>query len=263
MRYGTGLQKSMARTQRCRSERMATRRRINKAAITLIAAISIFIITSHESHASQKAANIFIGDSRTVGMYFAVNGYKTGEDSREVKRFDKNGDFWYAKVATGYKYMKEEAVPGITPYVGENTRIFILFGVNDDNNIRRVEDYAAVLEEAAKKWKELGAKTYYVSVNPVDDRTVWYTGTMGYSTNWVEAWNEKVLNTFTWKDLSYIDSYTRIGNKLKLTDGVHYNQESSRKIYNYLLAYTKDTFIPIITTYSSENIMTVYPSESI
>ena len=204
--------------------------------ILLIALVCIYfcsIKAKAEDNAPAIAKNIFIGDSRTVMMYFATHTYDT--TSRvEVEEWDDLGNFWKAKGATDYTYMKNEAIPTIEEKIGAGTNVFILFGVNNNNVISYVDKYATLLAQKALEWSQKGANVYYPTVLPVGGNA-WCTDTMGYSNERVIQWNERVKETFDWSNLACIDLYNDIGSDLTLCDDdVHHNFSHGRAYY-----YTK------------------------
>ena len=204
--------------------------------VILILTLSPVVAMAGEEETPVIATNIFIGDSRTVMMYFAEHSYDT-KSRIEIDELDNNGEYWKAKGASEFAYMRDTAIPAMERYIGDGTNIFILFGVNNDNNPAKVDDYAELLNVKSKEWYDKGADVYYVSVNPVDDNTVWFTGTMGYCTEWIEEWNRLALEKFDWTYMTYIDTYNEIGDELVEIDGVHYSHASSRVIYDFLIKF--------------------------
>lgn len=151
---------------------------------------------------------IFIGDSRTVAMRDAVN----------------DNSIWSCKVAMGYDWMSGTGVPQIEDEIDEYTSVIILMGVNDVTNINHYVDY---INAKANEWSGLGAKTYFVSVGPVEHDN--YT-----SNPQIESFNSEMEENLV--GVSYIDIYSWMTEEgFSTLDGIHYPDSISRDIYEYIL----------------------------
>jgi len=157
---------------------------------------------------------IFIGDSRTVGMNSAV-----GTPANTL---------WSAKVSMGYDWMVSTGVPNIENSV-KNAKIIILMGVNDYGYYNRDKKYATYINDKAKVWAKSGAKTYYVSVNPVVDSKSKYVKNAT-----IKTFNESMKKLLS--GVTYIDTYNHIINSFNAPDGLHYDKATYIKIYNYILS---------------------------
>lgn len=157
---------------------------------------------------------IFIGDSRTVGMHSAVG--------------DSANTIWSAKVSMGYDWMVSTGV-NVVPANVKNAKIIILMGVNDYGYYKRDEKYANYINGKAQEWAKSGAKTYYVSVNPVVDSKNKYV--KNSSITEFNKSMKKLLNGVT-----YIDTYSQIINNFNAPDGLHYDKATYKRIYNYILS---------------------------
>ena len=151
---------------------------------------------------------IFIGDSRTVGIMNAVQ-----DDS-----------IWSCKISMGYDWMVSEGIPAIENSIEANTAVIILMGVNDVHNI---SSYVEYINQKAAEWTAIGAETYYVSVGPVESDP--------YVTNAeIEAFNTTLQNSLS--GVTYIDIYTYLTeNGYSTIDGIHYPDDVSVSIYNYIV----------------------------
>lgn len=175
------------------------------------------------------ASDIFLGDSRTVLMYFATHPNDTNV-RLEVDRLDKDGVYWKCKGGEGLKYMRDEAFPCVANYIEEDTNIYILFGVNDCHDINNINEYEEVFKKYFEKWDKKGANIYYVSVCPIKKDGE------NYSNNDVVAWNKKVLEDMSFRYMSYIDLYHGIKD-WKYTDDIHYSHSCSVDMYDYITNY--------------------------
>lgn len=157
---------------------------------------------------------IFIGDSRTEGIRDAVY-----DDS-----------IWSCKCSMGYDWMSSTGVPDIEDEIDEYTSVIILMGVNDLYNINNYVNY---INNKAIEWAGIGAKTYFVSVGPVENDK--------YTTNTeIESFNSEMEENLV--GVNYIDVYSYLTeNGYSTLDGTHYPDGVSEDIYDYILDSLEDT----------------------
>ena len=152
---------------------------------------------------------IMLGDSRCVQMKSHVG---TGSE------------IWSCKGSMGLNWMKNTGVPNVEKKIGKGTKIVIMMGVND---LYQPEAYITYINSKANEWANKGAKTYFVSVNPVD-------GTYSNLTNKIVSFNSKLKSGLN-SNVRYIDTYNYlVSSGFSTSDGLHYKSETSRKIYNYV-----------------------------
>lgn len=154
-----------------------------------------------------KRKVVFIGDSRTVGMQIYCGGAQD--------------EYWSAKNSMGYSWMVSTGVPNVEYLIDQNTDVVILMGVNDLGNVYNYVDY---INMKAAEWKELGARTFFVSVTPVDDRR-----SPNAKNSRIESFNAYAQENL--QDVYYIDAYSRIRNSFGSPDGIHFDGATYRKIY--------------------------------
>jgi hypothetical protein len=154
---------------------------------------------------------LFVGDSRTVGMHWAVG---------------KNKYKWIAEAGMGYGWLAGTAGPMISVSANAGVKLVFNLGVNDPGNAGK---YAEYINKRIDKWDKAGVKVYYASVNPVID---------GYS----NATNEKVdaCNEILKRELDervgWIDTNTYLFERgFNTVDGLHYDEDTYRAIYGYIL----------------------------
>lgn len=164
-----------------------------------------------QAKAPQNTAGvIFVGDSRTVQMREAAGD---------------NPYTWIAQNSKGYKWLKDNAMERIDNNVGKGTKIVILLGVNDANHYR---DYLELINAKAPVWVSLGATVYFSSCNQV--MTNPYT-----SEEEVATFNQKMQEGLC-GDVKWIDSFSYLQNTgYRLVDGVHFDAETSLKLYSFYL----------------------------
>lgn len=214
--------------------------------ITLLC-IAALLAPHIPAHAEDTAVqNIFIGDSRTLMMYFATHTYDT-TTRIEVDEMAGN-EYWKAKGATDYTYMVQEAVPAAEEHMSFGTNLFILFGVNNDNALHMTDKYAEYLKTKSKEWSELGVNVYYATVGPVGENA-WTTDSpypMGYRDEWVQEWNKQIKEKFDWTYMTCLDLYEDIGADIeKSSDDLHYTAAGSQLIYKYLTDSVDSTTVKV------------------
>ena len=158
----------------------------------------------------QAASILFIGDSRCVQMKAAVGG---------------GGCSWICENSKGYDWLESKAIGQADRIIGKGTKVVVCLGVNDTEHVQK---YAALVNQKAAEWAARGAKTYYVSVNPVS--------TNPYRTEEeVESFNAAMpglLSGVTWIDTHSV----LVSNGYKLVDGLHFNEEGSVYIFNLIIS---------------------------
>ena len=164
---------------------------------------------------------IFIGDSRTVQMYSYVantwknNSFSTGGITQV------GNDLFVAQGSMGLSWMKETGIPAAKKYFTKNVSIVILMGVND---LRNQDNYISYLNANVSSWTSNGAKLYFVSVNPCD-------GSYEHMNTRIKEFNLKLKNNLSNK-IGWINTHDNL--TFKTVDGLHYNKDTSIKIYNYI-----------------------------
>ena len=155
------------------------------------------------------AGVIMVGDSRCVQMQEAVGG---------------GGCSWICENSKEYTWFVEKGIPRFDQYVGKGTKVVINMGVNDPEHYK---DYVATVNAKAAEWAARGAKTYFVSVNPVWENP--YTAQED-----VDTFNANVpgmLSGVTWIDTS---SWLN-ANGYRLLDGLHYDAPTYVNIFNLIM----------------------------
>lgn len=188
----------------------------NLIKLIIVSAITLGIsITAFAS----EGKTILIGDSRTVGMEYAVG-------------IDK--EHWSAQVSAGYNHMVDTSFPLVNALIEDDSidSVVIMYGVNDTYN---VDKYIKEINEKAEEWKKLGIDTYYLSVNPVDDnRTI-------VKNKDIREFNTKMKDSLS-ENVYYIDSNTESGIKFMedCRDGLHYSNKVYKRIFQFIMKSIDD-----------------------
>ena len=164
-----------------------------------------------ENQTPVPAPVVLIGDSRFVQMQEAVG---------------PNPCAWVASSGQGYKWLEESALARADRLIGGGTRVLINLGVNDTRN---ADKYLALINAKAAEWVQRGAVVYYASVNPV-----WTNPHV--TKEQVEAFNTR-LQAGLAPYIQWIDSYHYLlSTGMRLVDGLHFVEDTSRRIYTYYMA---------------------------
>lgn len=171
--------------------------------------------TTHSSSPAQSTTNsiskrIFIGDSRTVGMRNAVNSTE---------------DTWSCLESIGLKWMKETGFPAVKNQIGNGSAVIILLGVNDLGNVSK---YASYINDLYNQYANKGVYFYFVSVNPTN-------GNYAHLDSNIKTFNQKIKSSLN-SEIKFIDTYSYlVSDGFKTVDGLHYTNDTYKKIYNYIL----------------------------
>ena len=155
------------------------------------------------------AGVLIIGDSRCVMMRDATNG---------------GGCSWICQNSKGYNWLVSTAIPQADEIIGKDTKVVICLGVNDVGNVNK---YAALVNVKAAEWAARGAKTYYVSVNPVWENAY-------VTEEQVQYFNAQLAGQLT--GIKWIDTHSYLLNSgYRLTDGLHFDNETSIRIFQTII----------------------------
>jgi len=174
--------------------------------------------TNNQSQVKRK--NIFIGDSRCVGI------------QNVIQATEKNKSEWICKTGEGYRWFKGTAINTLNSKIKSNVQynIYINLGVNDMGNVNFYINY---YNNMAKNPKYSNSKIIVVSVNPINDSKAKSYGYLARN-NQVVDFNNKIKSGLS-SSVSYCDVYGKIINNFATTDGIHYTNSTSQTIYNEML----------------------------
>lgn len=181
---------------------------------------------------SQEKKRIFVGDSRTVGMYQIMTGdtLVKATATQRVKKQLKNGrqDIYIGKVSMGYDWLVSTAVEELREVLGEypSSKVIFRFGVNDLGNIGNyISFYRSLMAEFPD------ASFYLESVTPVNEKLARQYG-YTVTNKMIKGFNQQLQSAFP---ENYVNSYKYlIQKKGKTVDGIHYTPDTYRMTYDYL-----------------------------
>lgn len=158
--------------------------------------------------------NVFVGDSRTVGIYNTTRG----EECMSA---------FICQVGAGYGWFASQQVKNLIrdySVPGKDLNLIINMGVNDTENIAK---YARYLNEMEPTWRAMGYKLYYVSVNPVGNSESLDNGN-------IDEFNYELENSlpgYMWLDTNGYLKDMGYG----LSDRLHYDRDTTDMIYQYVV----------------------------
>lgn len=168
---------------------------------------------------------IFIGDSRTVAYKGIV----------DIDKYDFIT--FISEVSKGYDWLKDTAIEKL------NTRfdttdlsynVVLNLGVND---LQNVDKYIDIYNELAEKNPK--HNFFVVSVNKVDTEKMIKNGYATIENSQIEDFNSKMKKSLSDK-IHFIDTYSYFEDEnLESNDGVHYTDETSNEILDYVSDYIK------------------------
>ena len=135
---------------------------------------------------------------------------------------------WICENSKGYQWLVDKAIGQADECVGKGTKVVICLGVNDTQNCNK---YAELINAKAAEWAGRGAKTYFVSVNPVTENP--------YRTEAeVENFNASIVGQLS--GVRWIDTHTAlVNNGYRLVDGLHYDTDTYILIFNLIVGSLK------------------------
>lgn len=179
---------------------------------------------------------VFVGDSRTCGMYTAITGSSTS-DNKIVYKNSKKTEYYVCKVSQGFSWFKDKAKKEVDKLVTDKTAVVIWLGINDiagaaDNAVRDIaKKYAEQTIKFAKDWN---CDVYYLAVTPSDLK-------LKKDLNDAAKIFNKTLANQLGTTVKFLDAYSYVEKKLKSGDyktdssmHVHYDNAGSQGIYNFV-----------------------------
>lgn len=154
---------------------------------------------------------IFVGDSRTEGMRDAI-----GENDKTK---------FICKIGKGLDWLKNTAYKQLKDICDKYPDYYVVFnfGINDLG----VESYINYYKDTIAK--NIKNKIIHMSINPIDSDKAKKAGYQ-VTTSDIEAFNKRYKE---YAGSAYLDTYTYLkSNGFSASDGIHYNNDTYKKIYN-------------------------------
>lgn len=166
---------------------------------------------------------VYIGDSRTVGMYNTI--YKSNiVDSMSTAA---GNDYWSAKVGGNIANVRASWNSAKSGVDKNNTKLIIMSGVNDLHNIT---SYQQFLQDVVDNQCY---NVSFVSVNPVVEGKTSSSVTNAK----IEEFNAAMKDFCAKNGINYIDTYSEVKSMLEENpnlspDGLHYSGELYQTLYD-------------------------------
>lgn len=173
-----------------------------------------------DNKVNKKSNSIFIGDSRTVGMFNCVD--------------KKSNEFSIAKGGAGYSWLNGTALTELKTTIKgkEDSYIIINMGTNSGLTENEANQYAQLYNKIATDYPN--SQVVAVSVTQIDVNTAksngMYSG-ISLTSDSVNKFNGYLKNKLDSK-IKYCDVYSKIASTYKTLDGVHYDCNTYKDIYN-------------------------------
>ena len=181
---------------------------------------------------SNEVKRIFVGDSRTVGLYQIMTEdtlVKADSTQSALNQLAKGRtDIYIGKVGMGYDWLAASAVEELKTVLMRypKSKVVLRMGINDLGNISA---YIALYKELMNQYPN--ASFYTESVTPVDE-TLGRQNGYSVTNKQILQFNVRLKAAFP---QNYISSYNYVvKNKGKTVDGIHYMPDTYRMIYRFL-----------------------------
>lgn len=185
---------------------------------------------------------IFVGDSRTVGMYETLK--------KQVSSSVTNGVSFLASAGQGLSWFQNEGYSQLIKEINKTESslpVAVVFnlGVNDMAN---VSNYISYMTNIAPTLKSENCKLFYMSVNPVNSTMITKAGKGARTEAQVREFNSKIRSGLS-LNYKYIDTYSVLMKKgygtngrydgidVDSDDGLHYTTKTFKRIYYYCVTY--------------------------
>lgn len=178
---------------------------------------------------------VFVGDSRTVGMYITLSGAAYSDDINAAL----GNEVYIGRVAMGFDWFAGTGMQEAASWLAQgNTDLVILMGCNDMGSpVSSANRYAEYVNANADSWSENGNRVFFDSVNPVGHRNGGAeTSSSIYSNDGTCApFNDTLKNALSDK-VTWIDSYSfLLSGGYATVDGIHYDSGTCQAVHDYIV----------------------------
>ena len=177
---------------------------------------------------------ILVGDSRGVHICMYIGG-GTFSDCK-ILGIEKNSVTYFAGDGQSYSWFHSTALPEVKKELNSNKKstVFMYMGTNRlDDLINQANSYAKDYNQLAKDYPD--ANIVAVSVTPIIEESLDRAYDKNVDTdNNVQKFNSQLKSQIS-SDVVYCDVYSKVKGQVKASDGIHYDSDSYKKIYNSML----------------------------
>lgn len=177
---------------------------------------------------STNSSLVLIGDSRVVQTYEYLSGdwgNQANYSGGGVHTADATT--FVAEGGKGLSWLKQTGIPASKSYFDAGKTVVIMLGVNDIKTPNIANSYASYINSNIDSWTSKGSKVYFAAVTPCNGN---YESFNSYISNFNSTLKSSLSNKVCWIDT---DTYIR-RQGYQTVDGLHYNQDTYLKIYNYI-----------------------------
>ena len=189
---------------------------------------------------------IFVGDSRTYRMWITLQRM-LGTDSNVLRDID-----FVCAEGKGLEWLKAEGMNSILSIAEQNysvlkpTAVIFNLGVNDPGN---VYNYVEYYQEIAGNLQKKNCKMFFMSVNPVNSKTIEYEKRNAIRKEEVIRKFNSILSSSLSTTYKYIDTYSYLmnngygtnlggaGQDVAIDDGLHFTTKTYKRIFKFCLDY--------------------------
>ena len=188
-------------------------------ALTFLFLVPETPVMAADSAVEEEERVLFVGDSRAVDMFSSTKGSIDGKK--------KNGIKVYARDGATFAFLQESVD---RCKLKNFDTLVVWMGTNDSGNF---SNYKAFYNRLIKK----GKRVILCTVGPIEDSLLsdfwrpYFSDalTANQYNSSLKKWAEK-------KEVDVINTYSYVKKKVRfLSDGIHYEPSSSKKIWKYIL----------------------------
>jgi len=197
--------------------------------------------SGNSSSSEESRRVVFVGDSRTVGMYITLSGSAYSDTVNATS----GNETYIGRVAMGYSWFVSAGMPEASAYLAQgNTDLVILMGCNDMGSpVSSASQYASYVNANVESWSANNNRVFFDSVNPVGHKGGGAeTSFSVYSNDGTCAPFNETLKSALSDKVTWIDSYSYlVSGSYATVDGIHYDSTTYQAIHDYILQKIKES----------------------
>ena len=169
---------------------------------------------------------VFVGDSRTIDMFYDSDDKIWGEEHDGIEVYAKHGG--------GFSWLEEVYAGG---GIGDDTNTLVTWmGANDNGDTSQYESFYQAAMDA-------GLRVIICTVGPTDDNYLEEGDKTNYSNSKMTQYNDSIKDWANNNGVTVIDVYSFIEStstiQIDQADGIHYYPRPTTEIWDYILGRIK------------------------
>ena len=169
---------------------------------------------------------VFVGDSRTIDMFYDSDDQIWGEEHDGIEIYAKHGG--------GFSWLEEVYAGG---GIGDDTNTLVTWmGANDNGDTSQYESFYQAAMDA-------GLRVIICTVGPTDDNYLEEGDKTNYSNSKMTQYNDSIKDWANNNGVTVIDVYSFIEStssiQIDQADGIHYYPRPTTEIWDYILGRIK------------------------